>query len=438
MIDDLDGWAYEHKEEYQKAIDEYNEAKRAAREKVEGGKNIAEREVNNVIVDSRKEKLPQNKEEALATIPEGGKVFTNEDQNKEVRVSRKSLRHSSLHNEGHIYKAFGKIGELIKNAVKIGESPVSADEEGKTQSVGVYYVPVNIDGTQYSARMIIKELINNDMILDELLLYNVSMHKEKTPSNTNVGTSNDGLVYSDSVNVEQAKSSTSTTNSNDYDDNVQPVSRYKIKDLIHSTQENDQKILGITDKSALSFRTSKELDGENGAKKGYEHSEEERNGMVERAEALGAKLGTAIRVVDDVESLQHSDPEVLEKMKKAKGWYDRVSGRVTIVPGNIDDVEDAVATVMHEVVGHKGMRELVGKENYDRFLDAVYGHLTDELKREIDERVGRTFIDGQLNAGGRESVPEGHYEGLRRTTKERGRRRWQRRWRGLPTRSIRT
>ena len=170
----------------------------------------------------------------------------------------------------------------------------------------------------------------------------------------------------------------------------------------------------------------------------YTHSEEERNGMVERAEALGEKLGTAIRVVDDVESLQHSDPEVLEKMKKAKGWYDRVSGRVTIVPGNIEDVEDAVATVMHEVVGHKGMRELVGKENYDRFLDAVYGHLTDELKREIDERVGRTFIDGQLNAGGRESVPEGHYEGLRRTTKERGRRRWQRRWRGLPTRSIRT
>lgn len=75
----------------------------------------------------------------------------------------------------------------------------------------------------------------------------------------------------------------------------------------------------------------------------YEHSEEERNGMVERAEALGAKLGTAIRVVDDVESLQHSDPEVLEKMKRAKGWYDRVSGRVTIVPGNIEDVEDAVA-----------------------------------------------------------------------------------------------
>ena len=158
----------------------------------------------------------------------------------------------------------------------------------------------------------------------------------------------------------------------------------------------------------MEIRYREGVDGENGAKKGYEHSEEERNGMVERAEALGAKLGTAIRVVDDVESLQHRDPEVLEKMKKAKGWYDRVSGRVTIVPGNIEDVEDAVATVMHEVVGHKGMRELVGKEDYDRFLDAVYGHLTDELKRKIDERVGRTFIDGQLNEGGRS------YEEVRR------------------------
>ena len=147
---------------------------------------------------------------------------------------------------------------------------------------------------------------------------------------------------------------------------------------------------------------------DNDVRYSLDDKKEERNGMVERAEALGAKLGTAIRVVDDVESLQHSDPKVLEKMKKAKGWYDRVSGRVTIVPGNIEDVEDAVATVMHEVVGHKGMRELVGKENYDRFLDAVYGHLTDKLKREIDERVGRTFIDGQLNEGGRS------YEEVRR------------------------
>lgn len=172
--------------------------------------------------------------------------------------------------------------------------------------------------------------------------------------------------------------------------------RTPLVDVLHIDSEDDLGYHSSHDIGMMETETS------------YSHSEEERNGMVERAEALGAKLGTAIRVVDDVESLQHSDPEVLEKMKKAKGWYDRVSGRVTIVPGNIEDVEDAVATVMHEVVGHKGMRELVGKENYDRFLDAVYGHLTDNLKREIDERVGRTFIDGQLNEGGRS------YEEVRR------------------------
>ena len=65
--------------------------------------------------------------------------------------------------------------------------------------------------------------------------------------------------------------------------------------------------------AGMGERQQPERGGDNALDRGthVEHSEEERNGMVERAEALGAKLGTAIRVVDDVESLQHSDPEVL-------------------------------------------------------------------------------------------------------------------------------
>ena len=55
--------------------------------------------------------------------------------------------------------------------------------------------------------------------------------QRKTPLNTNVGTSEDGLAYSSDVQ-----------------------SGYKVNDLIHSTQENDQKLLGISDKSNLNFQ----------------------------------------------------------------------------------------------------------------------------------------------------------------------------------------
>ena len=60
-------------------------------------------------------------------------------------------------------------------------------------------------------------------------LYHVSMHEEKASPDTNVGTHESGLVYSDNAK-----------------------SRYKVNDLIHSTQENDKKILGITGKTLFS------------------------------------------------------------------------------------------------------------------------------------------------------------------------------------------
>lgn len=69
------------------------------------------------------------------------------------------------------------------------------------------------------------------VVIDDLSLYNVSMHKKKTPTNTGLNSPMNGLG---SYSVD--------------------VSAYKVKDLIHSTQENDQKLLGISkDDTSFSF-----------------------------------------------------------------------------------------------------------------------------------------------------------------------------------------
>lgn len=208
---------------------QYAKVDEAKMQKVDG--DIAEKTVRNVTIDSNKKRLPKTRDEALATIPSGGKVCDNIDQGVKVRVGKKSLRHSSLHDDEVMYKAYGMIDELVKNAVKIGEETVADDEVGHTHSVGIFYVPANVDGVQYSARMVIKEYENKGLILEELSLYNVAMHKEKTPSHTNLNASDGGGVQYDGV-----------------------LSGYKVKDLIHSTQEKDQKLLGITDKSGLRFQ----------------------------------------------------------------------------------------------------------------------------------------------------------------------------------------
>jgi len=40
---------------------------------------------------------------------------------------------------------------------------------------------------------------------------------------------------------------------------------------------------------------------------------------------------------------------------------------------NTGDAHEAEMTVLHEAVGHMGLRELLGAENYDPFLDMVHG-----------------------------------------------------------------
>ena len=150
--------------------------------------------------------------------------FLNDDQGVEIYVSNSDAKHSmSFRNDDQI-KIIGIIDRLIKNAVKTGEVEVMPDEANTTKTVHIYYVPVNIDGKQYSARMVVKEYYGGSHVLDELHLYNVQFKKEKT-GETPVRPDGTRKVLS-------------------------PVSAYKVKDLIHSTQENDLELLGVNKQEA--------------------------------------------------------------------------------------------------------------------------------------------------------------------------------------------
>nr|DAW03102.1 MAG TPA: Type I restriction enzyme [Caudoviricetes sp.] len=68
--------------------------------------------------------------------------------------------------------------------------------------------------------------------------------------------------------------------------------------------------------------------------------------------------------------------------KRAKGWFDRRTGKITIVLGNHTSVEDAIKTLMHEAVAHYGLRKLFGKD-FDTFLDNVYRNAPLSIRRKI-------------------------------------------------------
>ena len=134
----------------------------------------------------------------------------------------------------------------------------------------------------------------------------------------------------------------------------------------------------------------------------------DREAMRNEAVQLSDKLHIPIKIVEDVKDITHSNAEVERRKRNSKGWYDVRTGEVVVVLPNNRDVEDVAATVMHETVAHKGLRELVGEGHYDNFLDEVYKHLRGDLKHGIDAEAGRSFVDDTTKNGEKAKSYEQH------------------------------
>lgn len=112
-------------------------------------------------------------------------------------------------------------------------------------------------------------------------------------------------------------------------------------------------------------------------------------GKSAHAEKLSKKFNTPIKVINDINDIKGSNTERQARMRRSKGWYDPATGEVVVVIPNNLDVEDVAATVFHEVVAHKGLRELVGDEHYDAFCREVYEHAAREVREKIADKAKR-------------------------------------------------
>ena len=102
----------------------------------------------------------------------------------------------------------------------------------------------------------------------------------------------------------------------------------------------------------------------------------ERERMARHVDELAEKLHlNNIEVVTDASTLTG-------KRKKAKGFYNRHTGKITFVVENHRDIEDIEQTVLHEAVAHYGLRQLFGT-HFDDFLDNVFKYAEEGIRREI-------------------------------------------------------
>lgn len=111
-------------------------------------------------------------------------------------------------------------------------------------------------------------------------------------------------------------------------------------------------------------------------KQKIEYAARKRRNMATAAQEVARALH-----LDNVEIV--TDASALEgKRAKAKGFYNKRTGKITIVIPNHQDASDVKKTVFHEAVAHYGLRKLFGK-HFDTFLDKVYERADEEIRRKI-------------------------------------------------------
>lgn len=107
-------------------------------------------------------------------------------------------------------------------------------------------------------------------------------------------------------------------------------------------------------------------------------------------EKVAQKTGGKVKMVSSVDEITNKAAKAaVEEGRKITGWYDENTGEVHLYMPNIHDRYTAEKTIWHEVVGHKGMRELFGEDRFNQFLRDVWYDLDKpenaELKKLVDE-----------------------------------------------------
>lgn len=116
-----------------------------------------------------------------------------------------------------------------------------------------------------------------------------------------------------------------------------------------------------------------------------EFAKRERERMTGKVNVLAKKLGV------EVEVLQSAD-DLVGKKRRAKGFFNKNTGKITVIVGNHSSVEDVEKTVLHEAVAHYGLRALFG-EHFNDFLNNVFRNAEEGIRKQITAMAAKNGWD---------------------------------------------
>ncbi len=91
--------------------------------------------------------------------------------------------------------------------------------------------------------------------------------------------------------------------------------------------------------------------------------------LIDYSKSLADKLGVKIKIAPD--ALDYHEKSIY---RRSRGWYVPRTGEVVIVLNRHKSLADLQATILHEVVGHKGLRNLLG-DAFNATMERVFNSI---------------------------------------------------------------
>ena len=114
-----------------------------------------------------------------------------------------------------------------------------------------------------------------------------------------------------------------------------------------------------------------------------------------QAKTVQAQLNRTIgKIVTVVQSEKDLPKSLLDQIRidnvsgQIKGIYDDATGTTYLIADHVNDIDDALRTALHEAVGHKGIRNVLGSA-LNRTLDQIYNSLSPEQQRQLRAAYAR-------------------------------------------------
>ena len=111
--------------------------------------------------------------------------------------------------------------------------------------------------------------------------------------------------------------------------------------------------------------------------------------IIAEVERESAALGVPVRIARSVDELPDADTRKRAVDGKLKGYFDPRTGEVVLYEPNTENANDAKRTILHEIVGHKGLRQLIGEERYDKAMVQLMYMLPADVRDAVLRRAER-------------------------------------------------